>query len=42
MGGDHREDAELPVVAAWRIFAGPRRVVLIAAGRLWSSAACPV
>lgn len=36
----HRREAELPVEAAWRIFAGLRRVVLIAAGRLWSSAAC--
>ena len=32
--------AELPVEAALRIFAGARRVVLIVAGRLWSSAAC--
>jgi len=40
MGRDHREDAELPVEAASGSFAGTRRVVLIAAGRLWSSAAC--
>ena len=36
----HSREAEPPVEAAWRIFAGLRRVVLIAAGRLWSSAAC--
>jgi hypothetical protein len=37
-----RKTPSSPVEAASRIFAGPRRVVLIAAGRLWSSAACPV
>ena len=32
--------ADPPVEAAWGIFAGLRRVVLIAASHLWSSAAC--